>query len=421
MFPPSPVAGYIISGFVPWRHLKDAIYPPNLYETLNSMPQFNRKELAMDLDMEKKCIQGLPPEQYEDWIACHIRRERQWMDILRYLMVTDPTDLTAIVFDGVDKIQHLCWRLIDPTLSLQRRTAWERNVYDLCLTYFRLLDNYIAEIVTLAGPEAHIFIASDHGFGPSTEIFYINVWLERHGYLHWADKAEHDTRESLTVDRLKNHIALIDWSRTKAYAVTPSSNGIFIRVAKEPNQTGVAPEEYDSFRRHLMEELATFINPITGQPVVTRIQTREEAYPGSLMHLAPDLLLTLEDGGFVSILNADEPLKMRSEITGTHRPNGIFMASGPGIRKGAHTPMLSILDVAPLLLHSMELPIPQDLEGRLPSEIYEASFLLAHPIRFDESNRTSERPLPNAFIEAEIDADAEAAIIEQLRALHYLE
>jgi len=44
----------------------------------------------------------------------------------------------------------------------------ERQVRELCLDYFRQLDDIIAGLVEAAGPEARIFFASDHGFTGST-------------------------------------------------------------------------------------------------------------------------------------------------------------------------------------------------------------------------------------------------------------
>ena len=41
-----------------------------------------------------------------------------------------------------------------------------------------------------AGPDTDILITSDHGFGPTTEIFYVNEWLSRNGYLQWSDDAK---------------------------------------------------------------------------------------------------------------------------------------------------------------------------------------------------------------------------------------
>jgi predicted AlkP superfamily phosphohydrolase/phosphomutase len=420
MFPPQPVNGYTISGFVPWRHLKDATYPPDLYESLKKLPTFDSRQLAMDLDSEKKCIQGMPDEQYEDWIKLHIRRERRWFEILEYLASTDPTDLTAIVFDGVDKIQHLCWRFIDERLFPAAPTAWERKIQDLCLAYFRQIDNFISRIVDLAGPDARVLLASDHGFGTSTEIFYVNVWLQQHGYLKWTDETAQDEAERLTADRLKSHISLIDWSQTKAYAVSPSSNGIFIRRKEQHNGCGIPDSEYESFRGQLCESLSAFTDPATGVPIVSGITPREVAYPGSEMNLAPDLLLTLRDGGFVSILNADTPLKQRSQPAGTHRPEGIFIAAGNGIQRGQTGLQFSILDIAPTLLYSLGLTIPQSLEGATLTSIFEPSFLQSHPICIDGMEYSAGRTNEPSHQTAEKDMGQDE-IAEKLKLLGYLE
>src|SRR6185436_19529066 len=114
------------------------------------------QELAMDLNPEAKALQGCPEDEYEEWVALHIRRERQWFAILRALMRDDPCELTAIVFDGVDRIQHLCWRFLAPSGALSDA---ERRVREKCLQYFRELDAILAEVVSLAGPDATVVFA----------------------------------------------------------------------------------------------------------------------------------------------------------------------------------------------------------------------------------------------------------------------
>ena len=44
------------------------------------------------------------------------------------------------MFDGVDKLQHLCWRFIDPAFRPAHPTAWEQDMIELCERYFRSLD-----------------------------------------------------------------------------------------------------------------------------------------------------------------------------------------------------------------------------------------------------------------------------------------
>ena len=40
-------------------------------------------------------------------------------------MQEEPAELVGVLFDGVDKLQHLCWRFIDPTCRPVRPTRWE--------------------------------------------------------------------------------------------------------------------------------------------------------------------------------------------------------------------------------------------------------------------------------------------------------
>ena len=53
----------------------------------------------------------------------------------------------------------------------------------LCDRYFNSLDTLIAGIVRAAGPDATVVLASDHGFGPTRDVFHVNSWLEQNGYL----------------------------------------------------------------------------------------------------------------------------------------------------------------------------------------------------------------------------------------------
>jgi predicted AlkP superfamily phosphohydrolase/phosphomutase len=427
MWPPRPVAGYTMSGFVTWKHMKSAVYPPSLYTQLQGLPNVNRKELAKDIDVERLCVQGMPPEKYREWILLYIRKEIQWFETLRYLMTSDPSDLVAIVFEGVDKIQHLCWRLLDPALIPRHPSAWEAEIHRLCLEYFRRIDHFLEQIVTLAGPQAQVFIVSDHGFGTSTEIFYVNAWLHERGYLEWTDTARPDTAENLTSDRLADNMSQLDWSKTRAYAITSSSNGIFVETSGPGCSAGVTPEDYEGFRRRLSDELLAYRSPFDGGQVITQVRSREEAYPGRHMSRAPDLLLTLRDGGFVSVLDAPSPLKLRTEAVGTHRMEGIFVAGGPGIAHCGQIAPLSLLDIAPLLLYSLDLPVPEDLEGRLPEEIFETAYRKAHPYRYGPPTVLPEQGGPgredyaSQSLTVEPPGEDERLILERLKALGYLE
>ena len=68
-------------------------------------------------------------------------------------------------------------------------------------------------------------------------------------------------------------------------------------------------------------------------------------------------------------MNAGTCLKTRARVTGSHHPDGVFMAAGNGIRKGLSIAPLSIVDVCPTLLYSTGIDIPKDLDGILAEDI----------------------------------------------------
>jgi len=63
--------------------------------------------------------------------------------------------------------------------------------------------------------------------------------------------------------------------------------------------------------------------------------------------------------------------KGRRESWGVHRKEGVLMVVGPGIRKGYKIRGARIMDLAPTILHTMGIPVPSDMDGRVLEEIFE--------------------------------------------------
>lgn len=426
MFPPPDVNGSVVpGGWMPWRQLRLGCHPPGLFDRLKALPTFNARELALDMALEAKAIEGCADEEYADWIALHTRREQRWFDILRYLMREEPADLTGIVFDGVDKLQHLCWRFLDPACQPSQPSQpspWEQEIIRLLEAYFRQLDEILAEIVALAGPGTAVVMASDHGFGPSSDVFYLNSWLEQHGYLTWADNSDvqHQDTPLVGFGQMTRHIFELDWERTIAYAATPSSQGIHIVTRRPGSDEVMSPETYLKIRGELANALREIHHPETGRRLASSVWTREEVFAGPHQALAPDLAIMLEDGAAISILRSDTLFQHRSAPKGNHRWEGIFLAGGPGIRSGIAVDELSIVDVAPLLLYCMDLPVPVDMTGRIPHEVVEPDELERRPPRSMAGSIPGPSP-DHAPMEDVYDAESEATILKRLRALGYVE
>ncbi|KKL14998.1 hypothetical protein LCGC14_2510010, partial [marine sediment metagenome] len=276
------------------------------------------------------------------------------------------------------------------------------------------MDDNIRRLVEAAGPDTNVILTSDHGFGPTTEVFYINQWLAEKGYLTWTDAAANDAGAKLTADKMRDHLGMIDWRKTVAFCPTPSSNAIYIKPATQGGN-GIAPEDYLDFATKLRGELLEWVDPDTGTPVVTGADMNKMR-GHSFIDPCPDITLRLRDGGFVSILASDKIVKPRELADGTHRPEGIFIGHGPDFRRGETLDPLSLLDIAPLMLALLGVPVPRNLEGRVPTEALEPGF--AHSA--GGASQAAARPEPEAEADQPSEEDRQI-LLRQMQKLGYMD
>jgi predicted AlkP superfamily phosphohydrolase/phosphomutase len=57
---------------------------------------------------------------------------------------------------------------------------------------------------------------------------------------------------------------------------------------------------------------------------------------------------------------------------GTHKVHGIFIAYGKDIKKNYKINGVKIYDIAPTILHIFNLPIPNNMDGKVLIEIFES-------------------------------------------------
>ena len=90
---------------------------------------------------------------------------------------------------------------------------------------------------------------------------------------------------------------------------------------------------------------------------------------------------------------------------------------GKNIRSGEELDSLSILDVAPALLYSMGLPVPEDYEGRVPEEAFRPEVVQERPVQKGEASvGVSEEAGEHVR-----DEEEQAEIMNKLKALGYME
>src|SRR5262249_52496305 len=125
-------------------------------------------------------------------------------------------------------------------------------------------------------------------------------------------------------------------------------------------------------------------HPETGQPLVEHVYERDELYHGPNAALAPDLTVVLTDWRYRTIglhdFTTNKVISPAFGPTGDHRLEGVLIAAGPAFRPNAAPRDAVLLDIAPTVLHLLGVPVPDDMDGRVLTELLEPVTSLSSPL-----------------------------------------
>lgn len=444
-YPPPVVNGYLISGLLTPRGMDDFVYPAALMDEVQAVVPNYDPDPFDPLGVTRRQILEL-----ESWMEKHEK-------VSRHLLESDPTDLFFSVVQALDHLQHLFWNEIAGAAGQGRYAA----LLDRC---YGLADEIIGHRLRMLDGRTHLFLVSDHGFGPVYKWFHVNRFLLERGLLALGEVRSggmgmFPARLGLTPQRLRSLIrrldvlglrrsvgrlarvtlgrqidrALtppIDWDRTQAISGSPATEGIYVNLKGRDPQGIVTPgAPYEALRERLIAELGTLRDPETGEPVVRAVHRREELYEGPFLDLLPDVVFDLGAGPYLVSDALPSPAYEESAggavverlpddfVQGRHRATGIFAAVGPDIhRRGAdRIEGARIIDVAPTVLYSLGLPIPEDMDGRPLLEIFDQVYRTAHPVRFARPELAEEQVPTPAYDENDV-----AEMERRLRGLGYV-
>jgi predicted AlkP superfamily phosphohydrolase/phosphomutase len=192
-------------------------------------------------------------------------------------------------------------------------------------------------------------------------------------------------------------IQQIDFTATRAYHFPmkcPPLAGIVINVRDRQPEGIVEESEYEPLREGIIADLKELRDPGTGEQIVQQVFKREDLYQGEFVERAPDIILwcaemykegPLAKGPLVGEVPFDELV----QVPGAHDEKGIFLAMGPGIARGKTLDGANLIDVPPTLLHAMELPVPDDMDGRVLTDIFTTNRAV-ESVELDLSRQTAE-------------------------------
>lgn len=100
-----------------------------------------------------------------------------------------------------------------------------------------------------------------------------------------------------------------------------------------------------------------------------------------------------------------------------HAPYGIFVAMGPGIKKGERIHGARVLDVTPTLLTLFDLPIGKDMDGKPLADIFEEP----REIKYIDSWEKIDKPGGELVKLSQVDEAMNEAALQQLIDLGYVD
>ncbi|MBN2146225.1 MAG: alkaline phosphatase family protein [Anaerolineales bacterium] len=177
--------------------------------------------------------------------------------------------LFAIVFDCLDRIQHMFWR----------------DRPDIIEAWYHQLDQLVGQVENALSQQGkqdtRILVVSDHGFTNFDYKVHLNRWLSEHGYLVTKDDSGEGSLKS------------VDWSKSQAYAI--GLNSIYLNIAGREGQGSVPFDQKEVLSARLCDELSAWEGP-QGNRIVEKAYTNSTVFEGPFCDYGPDILVGYASG-----------------------------------------------------------------------------------------------------------------------------
>ena len=398
--PPYEINGFMTSG-LGISPEGGFTFPPDLEEELHNVaggsyelmipyhnPRYDNTELFID-DISRVLDKKLRATTY-------LLKKKQW-------------DFFWVVISETDWLQHIMWRHIDENHPLYEKEKSPKYAMMFKKLWSRI-DEAIGDFCDIVGDQTNIIIISDHGFGPNDQVFRLNAWLEREGYL------VHRQRQSIRLHLVKKAV----YSFVTSMARNIKLHRFFPRLYKYSKKVGnklevgvlgeidlkkstafdpghtipfggiyVNDQLFDDprMRQKLVDEIARKLCRWGFEHDVKVEIWRENDLSNCPTNSRPDLIIGINNWRCVVIKDEFEGELFERKAfsrrhTGSHRGNGIFIATGPDIKR-CTIDEVSVCDIAPSILYLFKQQIPSIMDGRVLEEIFASEYTQKNPPEFD--------------------------------------
>lgn len=299
--------------------------------------------------------------------------------------------------------------LIDTRFTVGKSLAREYNVSFLQITTFylnslqhflwddrttlrgwQIIDDHVGDFLD---DDTNLVLMSDHGSTEIETVFHINSWLQQEGYLALnTGIPEYLHRIGITKERMIRLAYLFRIPRLSENLTPdaflerlPDEDGTLNRESKTNAvdwsssialASGQGPlylmrdsssDGYERIRSELIGKIQKIEDP-ADRSIATDVFRGENVYSGQYLNEVPDIVIEQRRGVHIAGGVGQNEIFSTPNAGGWKAENkrqGLFIASGPDFSESG-SGELSILDLAPMLLHIHGCRIPKGMDGTVP-------------------------------------------------------
>ena len=450
-YPPEPVDGFMVCGFGTPGSANDFVYPDEALAWIREQyPGFKPA-------VEPEILLSASPAEI---LATEIEHQARQVEIAAVLAERYAVDVLVINLMLTDHANHKMPEIV------QVQEAYRRSDVDLG----KLIDAFKPD---------NILLISDHGSSRLKGDFLLNAWLRDRGYyaqlpnghdearkalnwvlMQWLQKRVGlrglpeqiarsvlrrvllllpENRRNQVLERLNETIPFArehvmfnghpDYARSKVFPGSVYSGLLYLNIlGREPD--GVIRSEHRyALAAELAAELRRIMAPDTGQPLFSNVYTAEDVYTGPAQGYAPDIILDSYSTSWNIRTSKHIPkaeiarnqyfldVANRSDF-GWHSRDGIFVFTGQGFRQERSSSEAYLMDTSATLLHLYGVPIPEDFDGRVLTELLNPE-LGQREIQYQQAKE--DRGEPTANMNDILTREEAEDLASHLRALGYLD
>jgi predicted AlkP superfamily phosphohydrolase/phosphomutase len=371
------------------------------FDTASHPPELLREIRARygDHPVQACDTHGETPRGYRRLREGLLAGTRAKVDFAREMLARERWDLFSITFSEAHCAGHHFWHFVDP------RHPWHdplapADLRDALRSVYQGLDRALGDLLQSISADARVFTIFSHGIdlyydGPqllpevlarlgvgSGSLGAVGAGMRRikRGITYLPRPLKEPLKRFARSRAVRAPLAtaglLIDpftTSRTRAAFVNNNRCGaIRLNLRGREPYGAIAPGlEAASLLAMLRRELLALRDPKSREPIVARVFTADEAFGPDRHPNVPDLICVfrtdlgmIEDCVSPAVGHVHTPVYHRhSPRSGDHFPRAALWTSGPGVDCGEVQRRANVLDIAPTILRSLDVALPDWLDG----------------------------------------------------------